>query len=56
MGYFGTYLFESGAWRSDVPPGHDDSGHAVRGGDLPVAVEPWLLVDIRGRAGLSGPT
>jgi hypothetical protein len=47
MGFFGTYLFADGAWRSEaVAPSHDELWQPIRGGEPPVAVEPWLLVDI----------
>jgi hypothetical protein len=47
MGFFGTYLFEDGTWRSGVvAPSHDELWQQLRG-DEPLAVsEPWLLVDI----------
>jgi hypothetical protein len=47
MGFFGTYLFESGTWRSGVvAPSHSDVWEPIRGDEPPAASEPWLLVDI----------
>ena len=46
MGFFGTYLFENGGWRSDTPPGYNVLWEPVRGDEPPSATEPWLLVDI----------
>jgi hypothetical protein len=47
MGFFGTYLFEGGAWRPGlVTPGHDELWQRLRGDQPPAATEPWLLVDI----------
>jgi hypothetical protein len=47
MGFFGTYLFENGAWRSGtVLPGHDELWQPLRGDEPPAAAEPCLLVDI----------
>jgi hypothetical protein len=46
MGFFGTYLYEDGAWRSGVvTPSHDELWRPLRV-EAPVAGEPWLLVDI----------
>jgi hypothetical protein len=52
MGFYGTYLFEGGAWRTnEVGPAIDELGFAIRGDELPDAAEPWILVDIHDRSG-----
>ncbi len=47
MGFFGTYLFESGAWHAGtVAPSHNEVWQPIRGHEPQTATEPWLLVDI----------